>query len=355
MSIKSIIFILISQLPTSVLAATFCVQDATELRTALSIAGSNNSFDTIRVSTGLYQTNGTAFSYYDENGLGLDISGGWSQVTSAPCSAQLGQGLYHTVLDGDATSAVMDILLTDSASIHISQLTFINGLSSDVAGLEISKYEPDNIFTGTYTLEHNVFANNEGVSTSALEVTGFERLDIRNNLFVDNHSDFETVLRIGENLGAEMVLNNNTLVNNLGAIKVSLYGSSQLLLANNTMRSLYAYDLVVFGGEDWYLYNNNIGRYLSSEEPLAQFKNYKLPNRFAPGTNNYTPAADSPLIDAGRTPCALFCPFPLPFTNDWQLGNYALEGQLREQGNAPDTGAFESAHTQDIIFMQVFD
>jgi hypothetical protein len=51
----------------------------------------------------------------------------------------------------------------------------------------------------------------------------------------------------------------------------------------------------------------------------------------------------------------LFCPFPLPFYSDWQLGSHALEGVIREFGAAPDVGAFESTHTQDIIFMHVFD
>jgi len=336
-------------------AATFCVSNTTELRNALSIAGSNNSFDTIRVTIGDYQTNGTAFSFYDDFGHGLEISGGWTQVTNLPCSAQLGTGLYHTVLDADMSSAVMTMLLTDAASISVSNLAFINGLSSDVAGLEIRKFDPDDVFTGTYTLEHNVFVNNEGNDTSALSLKGFDRLDVRNNLFLDNRSAFASVLSIEENLGAEIVVNNNTLVNNEGAVRVSLYGSAQLLVANNTMRSNYTWDLFVYSGEDWYLYNNNIGDIFSSEDPLVNSRNFKLPNRFASGIDNFTPDTDSPLIDSGRTPCGLFCPFPLPFANDWQLGSHDLEGVIRELGAAPDVGAFESSHTQDIIFMHVFD
>lgn len=325
-------------------AATFCVRNTSELRNALSIAGSNNSFDTIKVSTGDHQTNGTAFSFYDEHGHGLEISGGWTQITTTPCSAQLGTGLYHTVLDADTSSAVMTMLLTDAASISISKLAFINGLSSDVAGLEIRKYDPDDVFTGTYTQEHNVFVNNEGTDTSALSLKGFDRLDVRNNLFLDNCSSFASVLKIEENLGAEMVVNNNTLVNNEGAIRVCLYGSSQLLVANNTMRSQYTWDLFVLSGADWYLYNNNIGNFFSSEDPLVNSRNFTLPNRFAPGIDNFTPDTDSPLIDSGRTPCGLFCPFPLPFYSDWQLGSHALEGVIRELGAAPDVGAFESTH-----------
>ena len=93
-------------------AATYCVNDGSELRSALVAAGNNGANDEIRVATGTHEVNSgdTAFAYTTNENFGLSIIGGYNSSNTANlarmCAAA--RPTYH-VADPDCLVSADDI------------------------------------------------------------------------------------------------------------------------------------------------------------------------------------------------------------------------------------------------------
>lgn len=344
-------------------AAVFCVSDVVELRNAIDVAQSNLEDDEIKLKGGVFQTNGTTFSYYETSGYDLTISGGWDDMFFLDDCEWGTDDPLATVLDGSNNSQILYIQTSNNASIEVSGITFRNAITENRGGgLYISK--SDNLQTGTITIQRNVFINNEGSFGSAFSVSGADTFHIRNNLILGNNALIQHAVTVVSTNGNGIYFNNNTVMGNTsddpsesGAVYLSTSGTSNLLVANNILNGNQLEDL--FGRNSsteamYYIFNNNLD-VLVGHVPDVYTGNFNLPNRFESGFLNFTPDANSPLVDAGKSPCGLFCPVPTPFVNDWELGSGDLLRRSRVQSEAVDIGAFESNNPRDLIFWNQFD
>jgi hypothetical protein len=230
-------------------AATYCVTNANELRLALADAEATNQSDIIKMQIGDYYTEGTEFSFDDESGYGLDISGGWTFLSGAGnCGAQLSTNVLDTVIDGSGLSAGLSISLDGAADVRVAKLTFANAISNDAA-LSIRKYNSNGVYQGHYMIEKNFFINNEtgGGLASGVYVRGADKIEFRNNLIYKNLGNGSSV-RISNALGVEIYFTNNTIYKNESFVSISLEGSSEMLMANNLIQSEIGLNLYVSGG-----------------------------------------------------------------------------------------------------------
>ena len=342
----------------SVFSADFCVSNETELRSALATAESNSSFDHIKIMEGNYETNGTRFNFDDISGYGLEISGGWGNAFGNSCSSQLNQDVFSTVLDGSLSSAILRIKLSNSASLRISRVTFMNSLSGSTA-VNIFKGFSSDVYTGEYTLERNAFINNESDDVSALYINGADTMIFRNNLFSNNIASIGNTFKIANGLGVKIYFTNNTITSNNEHGSIDLDGSSQLLVANNVFYDNGSTDLWVFGSGTTYSYNNNIKRLLTSSAGTLNEYNFNLNPQFVnPEMLDYSPGVASPLIDKGFLSCLdtpFFCIFPIPFEQDWQASSIDLMGNSRIQNSKVEIGAIEVSYESDLIYANRFE
>ncbi len=338
-------------------SATFCVSDSTELQSALTTAQDNLAHDVIKIKEGNYVTPGSEFYYYEDDGFDLQISGGWSEFFGNPCGQQTSQSAFNTVLDGNSQNRVLRLRKTGSANISVSNLTIINGLVDDPQrGGGIHFYDYNNASTGTLVINNTFFINNEAKFEGAISASGAEKITLKNNLFVGNHSLAGNTVSIVQNDGYGVYATNNTFVSNttdaslkLAGLRVFVSGTSRALVANNLLWGNDNHDLEFGGSGDHYLHNNDIGS-RTGVQPFSDINNFSLPPRFASGILNFTPSEISPLVNKGRHPCTI-CPIPVPFSQAWGLGSTDTNGNTRIQHNQVDIGAFESAHEPDLIYM----
>jgi hypothetical protein len=106
-------------------AATFCVDDGTELQSALTTAGGNGEDDTILVKTGTYTSaNAVAFTYSTSQNKSLTIEGGWFSTELLDCFFFLDDPT-QTVLSGSDARPVlyMDGTAGTSGAITVRNLT----------------------------------------------------------------------------------------------------------------------------------------------------------------------------------------------------------------------------------------
>lgn len=355
---KSLILLMVLMVFNESKSATFCVTSEAELRTALSVAESNSTFDTIRIQTGDYYTGGSEFEFDDDSGNGLELIGGWTYIPHiGNCGGQLSNNAIDTSIDGSGLSAAMSISLADAADLKVSNLTFVNAISNDAA-LSIRKFNSNGVYLGHYIIENNAFINNQtgGFSSSALYIRGADTIEVRNNLVYKNLGSSYSV-NIQNGLGVEIYFTNNTIYQNDGRVWIDLDGLSEMLIANNILSDNDSFtELSVNGTGIWYLYNNNI-RYFYSEPTVAQ-NNFSLPPRFVdPNILNFSLDVSSPLIDKGFLPCTYtphFCIFPMPFTHNWELVTTDLQGNSRIQNSKVELGAVEVNYESDVIFMNLF-
>ncbi len=341
-------------------SAEFCVGTVTELRNALTFAESNNEDDDIRIELGVYETNGMAFSFHDSGNHDLTISGGWIDFFDNDCGIQTPNEPFETIIDGSNSSRSMSINISGQADVRVSDLTFSNGHFAHTGG-GLAVFNLGTIHTGQVTIEKNAFLNNEANLAAALSVYGSGTAHIRNNLILVNNANTADSIRILNNNANGIYFNNNTVFGNTsdgtGAAGVYIYveGTSRVLVANNILNNNDHEDLnVISMAGDYFLYNNNVDVF-SGSTPTVSANNINKPNHFQLGLLNYVPDSGSYLVDAGRSPCAIVCPFPIPFENKWSLGDEDILSKLRVQGDRVDIGAFESSYFSDIIFWNGFD
>ena len=343
-------------------SAEFCVTNANELRIALSTAANNNQHDEIRIEMGDYETFGNPFSYQESQGYDLDISGGWVEFFGNDCGVQAPAAFLDTTLDGSGTDYVMILLLSGASDLSVSRLAFLNGNAPSGRGGGLHIQRLGNANTGHVTVEQNEFFGNKAAWGSAMSIFSGERVDIRNNLVVNNEvtNQFAIEVVIGEAYG--IFFNNNTVTGNFSTnsedsgVYLAAGSGSGILVANNVLYQNMSKDLHITGIEyESHVFRNNLG-VTQMGAPMTEYGNFNLPPRFMSATSPYyLQGTASPLIDAGANPCGAFCPFPTPLVNNWSLGDVDLMGQLREQGERVDIGAFESSLFDDLIFWNRFD
>lgn len=341
-------------------AAEFCVTSSAELQSALTSAANNAQHDVIKIAEGSYLTPGSEFSYFGTNSWDLEISGGWSEFFGNPCGQQLTDNAFATALDGNQMNRVLRVRAFGTSDITISNLMLINGKVGDPErGGGLHLYGAQNEHLGDTLIERVAFVNNEAKFGGAISISGGNKMSLRNNLFVVNHSLVSNNVSIVQNDTTGVFFTNNTVYANTtdtassGGLRVYTSGTSGALVANNVLWDNDNSDLDMGGGGDKYLHNNDIGIRIGST-PISDEGNFSLPPRFEGGLFNFTPSAISPLVNAGRIPCFI-CPIPVPFDDRWGVGDTDVLGNERVQDNAVDIGAYESDHSRDLIFMHVFD
>lgn len=343
-------------------AEEFCVGSATELRNALNTASNNNQDDDIRVELGVFASNGSTFQYNEAQGFDLRISGGWIDFFDNDCGIQSPNQPLDSILDGSDSSPALYLRASGSADIEVTNLTFRNGsFNQSGGGLHISR--ANNVNSGEVTVANNVFISNQATFGAAMSVSSMDTAHIRNNLIIANNALVRYAVQVVQNDANGVYFNNNTVIGNTsdlldepGGVYLSTSGSSHLLVANNIINGNQLEDLDPRNSEtaSYYLFDNNLD-VQTGVAPDVSSGNFNLPNRFESGIFNFTPAADSPLVNTGRSPCGFVCPFPTPFVNDWSLGNTDVLAQGRVQEDVVDIGAVESGHTRDLIFWNRFD
>jgi len=328
-------------------AAELCVTNPTELRSALGIAESNNEHDVIKIAQGNYKASGTKFFYQEKLGWDLEISGGWKKFFDIQCGQKINDP-YGTVLDGYSISAIMEIKLFGNASFSLSNITFLNGNFKHGKGGGLYVNKVDDLQTGSIIVENSVFLNNEAFIGAAMDLSGANKIIVRNNVFVANRAEFQSVSYINSDGGYGIYFTNNTVLRNTAAPNrpagpfFAVRKPSKLLVANNVLQDNENYDLRVFGVGEYYLKNNNIGR-RDGSVPIENTSNFSLPSEFESGYFNYTPSSTSPLVNAGIKPCSI-CQIPRPFDETWGIGSIDLAGAVRVQNRAVDIGAYESKY-----------
>ncbi len=328
-------------------AAEFCVTNGAELLSALLTADSNNQSDTIRVATGNYVSPLADFSYFGENESSpLVISGGWQNFMGNPCGQQLG-GPYSTTIDGDSDGRAMHIMA--GGNVTVSGFNFINGFitgaGQNTGGLYIQ------LFGDRAIVENNSFLNNHGFGVGAMRVIGSGRADLRNNVFLGNESESgNAVVALQVDLNYAI---NNTVMFNTGGLYIQSTVDERSLVANNLLWSNDAVDLAMVrsGNGQIYLHHNNIGT--SSGSATDSLNNLSMAPEFQPGLLNITPRVGSPLINAGRRPPNVL-PIPIPFEQNWYVGDDDFYGNVRVMNGQVDIGAAETMAPADLIFAHHF-
>jgi hypothetical protein len=328
-------------------AAEFCATNSTELTTALSTAEHNDQHDVIKIAVGNYE-GGFTFSGFD--GYDLSISGGWSDFFGNPCGQQINTP-FDTILDGDNSQKVLDIIAYDDNDITISNLTIINGnaLPGSTGGLDLFGWTG---YVGDVIIEKVAFINNKGNFHSALGIQRGRKITVRNSIFALNQNTTGDGTLALNNSELGIYFNNNTLVNNTSlatdssvhsGLRAVFSEGAGLFVANNLFYNNDGYDAWFSRpnstSTESYLYNNNISTYTGvTIENIAN--NYSAAPIFESGFLSFKPTIASPGINQGRN-SPLFVPVPPPFSFQWGVGLTDFEGNTRVQDGSVDVGAIE--------------
>lgn len=358
MAIRLLIIFLLN-LPLTALAETFCVGTTSEFRSALQTAFNNGEDDDIRLRPGTYlSSEGTGLIADLEVDRSLVISGGWSDFNGIGCFSQFLSNPFDTVIDGEDQSSGIAVSASDigsTASLAIRNLSIVQAAAgSTTAGVRIAGQGG---FAGEILIDRVRFAGNHGSDGAAIWADGGNKVTIRNSVFQFNRTagggGTISILLRAEDQGLYFI--NNTVISNgsdltspsgsaTSGLSVSLMQSGddipQALVANNLFWDNDLADMFFsFSGGIKYVYNNNYQQLLGSVQNLAD--NLSLPPRLSPLLLDYTPEADSPLIDRGLPAPALRGGV---FLLDWSYGpqDFLPGFPGRVNGDRVDIGAVES-------------
>lgn len=334
-------------------AADFCVTNTQEFRNALFTAKDNGESDFIRLVTGEYTDR---FVFYSSESYNLTISGGWQGSTNNPCESQVADP-FATKLSVDKNDDIMRIRTSADSHISISNLSIVGSGSDNALGMGIYSTQDSNDApeTGAIIMEQMAFLNHN--NSSVLYIKDNRQIIIRNNLFVNNNSNYIANLSNSGNQG--VYINNNTIINNnVGiSVSISIKNNASMLVANNLMwnNQVEHYDLRTFDTSQngfTYVYNNNI------QNPPPQSYDYDVGNLsiqpiFQNGNANYMPAQNSVEFNGGVTVSTMM-PNPPTFISNWQPGILDFNDNPRIQYGTIDIGATEIIET-DLIFKNSFE
>lgn len=180
-------------IPTFSFGATFCVNNATELQTALTTAASNGEDNTIKIVQGTYNGN---FIYASTEAYGLTVEGGYTE----DCASRT-INPANTILDGGGTDTGLALVSQGAANFSLESLTFQNGNASKVTsgGGLYAKTEDGNV-----TLTNNTFTGNTAADNGGGAYVGMDSA-LTNNTFTENTAN---------SYGGGVHIQSGTLTNN---------------------------------------------------------------------------------------------------------------------------------------------
>lgn len=214
---------------TRMQADTFCVSNASELQSALTIAASNGQADTIHLVQGTYIGN---FIFVTNEAFGLVIEGGYTP----DCSSRVIDPT-NTILDGNNLNIVLAFATPTTASFTVDGVTIQNGQrDGNGGGLFIES-------SGTVNFNNNIVKNNSAVGAGGLGGGAYiicYNIIMDNNVFEQNSGTFGYgaarifTSTIGDGDG-DIILTNNTFINNSANINGGIFTSStsDVSLTNN--------------------------------------------------------------------------------------------------------------------------
>jgi hypothetical protein len=351
-------------------AATFCVETASELQFALSVAAVNGEDDEIRIVAGHYPAPPDGFLYdagvASGDSKALSLSGGWAKAFGICVSGS--QDAAATVLDGGNATRVMQLTLRGLGDVSLRRLSFVAGNAlgqgqGDGGGLRLV---PGNGYAGRILVENNRFAGSTGVNGGglSLRLTGSGAVGagasyrLFGNAFSGNRATaFCGAAQLMTHAGshpvqAEVAIVGNSVVANASEDPDEPIGGLCLLsdvadrtLASNLVWGNQGVDLALFlGGHR--LLHNNIGVVHAPYPASLDEGNLSLAPLYLPcqGVHCQIPSSASPLREAGLA--------PIPDLDGWPPAR-DLRGQLRVLGAGIDIGAYESE--PDALFDDGFE
>jgi hypothetical protein len=132
--------------------AEFCVDNAPDLKTALSTAQSNGESDVIRVVQGNYNGN---FSYNSSQGYSITLLGGYT----AGCAGRVVDPA-NSLLDGGGTGRVLSLSNNGGGDFLVDGFTLQNGQYSGDGGGVYAESSSDSGTAGDVTFTNNIFRMN---------------------------------------------------------------------------------------------------------------------------------------------------------------------------------------------------
>jgi len=333
-------------------ALTFCANNATELRSAFSLAGSNGLDDEIRIRNVAMPASGfmaSASTYLANIGDGKDvhISGGW---TNNNCTDQVNDP-KATVLMPAVDRRLIQVQNSASGTPFAPEVT-IENLTLEGAGATPQLVGCAAKASGQmrFSLLRTIVAEFEcGTATISTETWG-PSVEIKGNLFISNTANNATVFRDyvpgNGQLPSSLLFSNNTLVGNTtnaGGELVRIDASSIIRFQNNALWD-NSYPSAIEQPNELDMQIGNIIRHnllqYPPTGPAIGNGNFSADPRFV-SLVDLRPSISSPLRNAG----------------DGQVAggttSVDLAGIDRVQENVIDIGAYE--YDPNLIFSSDFD
>lgn len=348
-STRLAVLFLLAIFATEGAAATFCVSDGDELRTALNTASNNGEDDTIRVRGGDFtaSSGAVAFAYTTSEPNDLTVEGGWQAFNGGDnCLFRINSAELTRLSGSNVRRAVFLYGLPGAGDITVSNLTIENGQYNNGAGG--AHIGGSGGYLGDISIHHVVFRYNTGTIGGAVE-SGADggRLEFVNNLIYGNscsNTNCAASLTVNDpsNTGtfrAELL--GNTIVSNFctGACSVDglRIGGSAIVRVANNLFSGHLTDLHI-DAQHHLLFNNVV--HVTGVAPITATGNVALvnPGFINAAHNNYRLHPGSPLVDFSNAV------LPLPSSD--------LDGNPRVHNSITDLGAYES---QSNLFRNGFE
>ena len=329
---------------TAAHANTYCVQNATQLKAALSDAGSggskNNEDNTIHVASGVFTTSGSPFFFGTVSGFALTLEGGYN----ATCSTQdLAPGV--SVLDGGNLTQVLSIQTNGDITVRHLTIQHANYGGSAGGGAAIAL---NNENAGEIAIfDSNVVRDNlDSFGTGGLTIFGNGTAYIENNLFTGNSAPAAAALSTSITVGTVYITNNTISDNtNTGSNNMitAIGGSGAIGHVSNTIsygnHGTGAYDFDLYGFEKVDFVHNAYTTVNGAQAPGSTGNLIGVDPKFV-AADNFRLRSTSALLRAGTpTPAG-----GLPPTD--------IEGHARSISGPVDIGAFENL---DFIFANGVD
>jgi len=353
------------------IAATYCVSTPAELTVALAASEQGASNDEIRLRAGFYAAPGNGW-VIDIHRKGFTLTGSFDDQN---CLSKTSIAA-STILDGGHTARPLTIDTSfqqnqTGGQILIGDLTIQNGLGDVVGGLKVSDAGP--IYNGAIQIERIAFRNNEAMeyrednsagallaATDGSAADGGTYLIVRNNLFDGNRAKDEAAAMLYSDNA--IAVNNNTFVGNqsfdfpgrptrttIGAFSPTrTYYTNNIFWGNNPDGLAGTYDVSansrVGGTTRVTLVDNDCESILGDAGILVG--NFSYEPHFVNVTNrDFHLRNESGLIDAG-----------VDVPPRGGVGNFDLDGNLRQQGQFIDLGAYENpTDPLDALFINGFE
>lgn len=303
-------------------AATFCVNETTEIQDALAVAESNGEDDVIRIKTGTYTYTfpfvAGMFYYETQEDFDLTLQGGWTG-SGETCQRRF-LNPTSTVLASDGTKSILTIKGANSSAgdIIIEQLTVRGGDSAtEGAGMKLGGNIGSNGFSGSIVVERVYFDNNSAPEGAGLYASTNGGIRVRNSIFRSNQCENNgcaASIAIFSLDGSEVraVFSNNTVFGNTcsddagascvtgGVIVDGLGLSPRTALLNNAFAQNDGNDVELTGGSAVDLWYNNITEMSGTPASELGTLNYSNPGFVSPILDDdFNLQQDSPLRNAG--------------------------------------------------------